>query len=306
MPSTARPGRVRPALLALALAATLPTGAAAAPAEQPVDLQIASPPQVQLAGPAAYVTPVHVIPQGGTASYTNVDLPLHDVIARQDGPDGKPLFVSKLVSLGATAPIIGVDKLAPGSYPFTCSLHNGMNATLEVVANPLDGGGAPAEPAPTDGTTYTAPYAEGPTSGDTWTRGATDPAAGRITLGRVYPVPGVISCAGGNAQRKFEITHTLTRPFREISLTFDEAVIDSYAFMTLAAKDADGEWLASTRDRGPTVLDGTLTAPVFDNLPEDLVPDVGDTITIQFGIELASSCANGQVGSAVFTEVTVR
>jgi plastocyanin len=305
-----RTTRVRPSLLALALAGALTAApATTAGAQTPAAYQIVSPSQAQLVGPAAYVSPVHVIPQGTSITYTNVDLPLHDVIARQNGPDGKPLFASRLVSLGQSAPVLGVEALPPGSYPFTCSLHNGMNATLEVVAAPgaPGGGGGGEEPPPSgDGTTYSAPYAEGPTSGDSWTRGATDAESGRITVGRAYPVPGVISCTGGNAQRKFQIEHQLTRPLREVTVDFAEAAVDNYAWITVAVKDADGEWLAKTSLRGPVVDSGSLTAPIFDNLPEDLVPEVGETVTIQFGIELASACANAQAGSARFTEVTVR
>jgi polyvinyl alcohol dehydrogenase (cytochrome) len=147
---TATTARFRAGLLALALAAALMAAAPVSRASaQAVGYQMTSPPMAQFAGPAAYILPVHPFPQGSSATYTNPDIALHDVIALDNGPDGRPLFKSALVSLGGTAEVVGVEDLEPGSYAFTCSLHNSMKATLEVVDSPLGGGGDP-DPDPTE------------------------------------------------------------------------------------------------------------------------------------------------------------
>jgi polyvinyl alcohol dehydrogenase (cytochrome) len=90
-----------------------------------------------LAGPAAantgYATPVASTRKGGPLSFVNLDVVLHDVTSDQKGPDGTPLFRSKLIGLGESAPIEGLDKVEPGKqYGFFCSVHPGMRGTLAV------------------------------------------------------------------------------------------------------------------------------------------------------------------------------
>ena len=89
------------------------------------------------AGPGAasvgYATPVMVTQVGGPLSFLNLDVVQHDVVAEEKGPDGRPVFSTKLIGLGETAPVEGLDKVqAGGSYPFYCSLHPGMRGTLSV------------------------------------------------------------------------------------------------------------------------------------------------------------------------------
>lgn len=90
-----------------------------------------------IAGPGAasttYATPVMLTQVGGPLSFTNLDAAQHDVTATQKGPDGKPLFASKLVGLGGTTPVEGLDRVQAGqSYEFFCSIHPGMRGTLIV------------------------------------------------------------------------------------------------------------------------------------------------------------------------------
>jgi plastocyanin len=70
---------------------------------------------------------------GGPLSYVNLDVVQHDVVAADKGPDGNPLFRSKLIGLGESAPVEGLDKVKAGqSYAFFCSVHPGMRGTLIV------------------------------------------------------------------------------------------------------------------------------------------------------------------------------
>ncbi|MGH2956393.1 MAG: PQQ-binding-like beta-propeller repeat protein, partial [Solirubrobacterales bacterium] len=92
-----------------------------------------------LAGPGAqsygYLTPVMVAEAGGRLSLSNSDLSLHDVVARDLGPDGQPLFRSRLAALGETVPVEGLDRVQPDTtYPFYCSIHPGMTGQLVVRA----------------------------------------------------------------------------------------------------------------------------------------------------------------------------
>lgn len=80
-----------------------------------------------------YATPVMVTQVGGPLNFMNFDLPQHDVIADDKGPDGRPLFQSKLSGLGEVAPIEGLDRVKSGqTYGFFCSLHPGMRGSLIV------------------------------------------------------------------------------------------------------------------------------------------------------------------------------
>ena len=90
-----------------------------------------------VAGPGAtnttYATPVMVTQVGGPLSFMNLDLQQHDVTADDVGPDGKPLFASRLGGLGETVPIEGLDRVESGrQYGFFCSIHPGMRGTLIV------------------------------------------------------------------------------------------------------------------------------------------------------------------------------
>ena len=75
---------------------------------------------------------VTTIDQGEKVTFQNMDLAGHDVTAAKTGDDGKPLFRSELVSPGASGPVQGTEYLTTGTYPFICTVHPGMEATLEV------------------------------------------------------------------------------------------------------------------------------------------------------------------------------
>lgn len=57
----------------------------------------------------------------------------HDVAARANGPDGRFLFKSAVISPGKRAPVRGAQYLQPGTYPFFCTIHGpAMSASLKV------------------------------------------------------------------------------------------------------------------------------------------------------------------------------
>ncbi len=107
------------------------------PVPPPPPLPDGSPGPAVVAGPGAfystYATPVMVSPVGGPLSFVNNDLPQHDVVAVDRGPDGLPLFRSALIGLGEIAPVEGLDRVEHGrTYAFFCSIHPGMRGTLVV------------------------------------------------------------------------------------------------------------------------------------------------------------------------------
>ncbi|MGH2837619.1 MAG: cupredoxin domain-containing protein [Thermoleophilaceae bacterium] len=77
---------------------------------------------------------VTTIDQGEKVTFRNSDIAGHDVTAAKTGDDGKPLFRSELISPGASGPVKGTEYLTSGTYPFICTIHPGMEATLEVTS----------------------------------------------------------------------------------------------------------------------------------------------------------------------------
>ena len=59
----------------------------------------------------------------------------HNVTANAKGPDGKALFRSSTISGGST-PVNGSQYLAPGIYPFFCTVHPDMTSNLVVSGAP--------------------------------------------------------------------------------------------------------------------------------------------------------------------------
>lgn len=70
----------------------------------------------------------------------------HNVVASQNGPDGRPLFESKTIENEEEAPVERARQLTTGEYDFICTVHPFMQATLVVSDR-----GTP-EPPPTSGT----------------------------------------------------------------------------------------------------------------------------------------------------------
>lgn len=152
-----------------------------------------------------------------------------------------------------------------------------------------------------DETTYQPPYAVGPDDGGTGSYRSADPEGGRVIVARINPVYNPIQCAPGGAHAKLVVEHTVTSAMSTVTAEFTDAVVDPYTFVTLAVRDIGGEWLASTRVRGPITGDGEpLTAELFGASPEP-----GETVEVHFGLEQASGCPQANFGTATFPRITV-
>ena len=116
--------RAIPGILAVGL---LLIGATPTPAG-PLDQRI-------VAAAFEYLPAEVTLTQGDLLEFTNLDVAPHDVMALDDGPDGKPLFSSNTISAGNTVPVERVDKLRPGVYDFTCTLHPSMLGTLFIESS---------------------------------------------------------------------------------------------------------------------------------------------------------------------------
>jgi polyvinyl alcohol dehydrogenase (cytochrome) len=90
-----------------------------------------------VSGPGAasygYATPIATATKGGSLSYVNLDVVQHNVVAKDKGPDGQPVFRTKLVGFGESAPVQGLDRVQSGkTYEFFCTVHPGMRGQLVV------------------------------------------------------------------------------------------------------------------------------------------------------------------------------
>lgn len=88
--------------------------------------------QISAGPPSTYLTPEATIDQGESVTFVNADAVEHDVLARDKGPDGKPLFRSELIGFAQSTPVEGTEYLVTGSYAFVCSIHPQMEGTLNV------------------------------------------------------------------------------------------------------------------------------------------------------------------------------
>lgn len=79
------------------------------------------------------LTDMPSIPAGGSLDFQVTGGTQHSVTAGGTGPDGRPEFDSGLFS-GGTRPVKGVEYLNPGTHPFKCILHSGMQGILTIQA----------------------------------------------------------------------------------------------------------------------------------------------------------------------------
>ncbi|MBW3661664.1 MAG: hypothetical protein KY469_01080 [Actinobacteria bacterium] len=80
-----------------------------------------------------YVPPQLLIESGDALTYVNADLAVHDVHSVDEDVWGDPLFSSRIIAQGQSAPVEGVEALGPGDYGFFCTTHPEMTGTLHVL-----------------------------------------------------------------------------------------------------------------------------------------------------------------------------
>ena len=90
---------------------------------------------IEAAPPNRFSTTEITMDQGEKLSFHNGDTVSHDVTATGQGPDGSPLFRSKITPSGKTEFVEGSQYLTEGHYDFFCSLHANMKGSIHVTAN---------------------------------------------------------------------------------------------------------------------------------------------------------------------------
>jgi len=160
----------------------------------------------------------------------------------------------------------------------------------------------PAAVAGKKGKTYEPPYKNGPSGGDSWNHVERDPESGQMAVTRVFPgFSPVVGCvpepSGGWGM--FRVKHDVKQPVSKVTVTFD-AALDPYAWITVGARDERGEWLGVEKLQGPFAGSGKLTARLFER------PRVGNTIFLEFGLQLGDACPQVSFAAASFPSIKVR
>lgn len=156
---------------------------------------------------------------------------------------------------------------------------------------------------PQERASYAPPYEQGSSGGDQWNLLHSDDD-GRIVVARAYPVASVIRCGAFAGWESFEIVHEATEEFGNIHLDLADVAVDPYTFISVNVQDEAGEFIGSTKVRGPLVEPSAgLDVPVEWNGEDGFEPQ---TVRLQFGLELTSACPSADAGTVTFSSVTLQ
>ena len=167
-----------------------------------------------------------------------------------------------------------------------------IGATAGVVAS-----SGPADAAKVQ--TFSAPFKAGPSGGDSFSYHSAD-SSGTVTVGRVYPIPGVINCTKGGPYAKLVVPVKATAPITKIVASYDSAAVDNFTFAMVGLRDSSSHWFGTTQVRGFVTGSGQIT----------LKPDGGQgkfpqTMTVEFGLQQSSACPSADAGTIHFSKIQV-
>jgi hypothetical protein len=171
--------------------------------------------------------------------------------------------------------------------------------TVAAVAAPGVSASLPQAQAGVAGAQYGPPYQAGPQGGDQFNTVTVDPGQGTVTILRAYPFVGVFNCGGTGGYGSLKVTPTLRVPVQTVVVAYANSGWDGYTWLMVLVRDASGNWLGSKQVRGPTAGSGVVSVP----LATTVTP--GSTISVQFGLQVASACPNVDGGTVRFASVSV-
>lgn len=172
-------------------------------------------------------------------------------------------------------------------------MHRTLGLLAAVATAVTLTGGSPADAA--RGKTYGAPFKAGPSGGDSFSYHSAD-SSGTVTVGRVYPIPGVINCTKGGPYAKLIVP--VKGPVSKVVVSYDSAAVDDFTFALVGLRDNKGDWFGTKQLRGFLTGSGDIT----------LVPDGGQgngPMTVEFGLQQSSACPNADAGTIHFSKVQV-
>ncbi len=156
-------------------------------------------------------------------------------------------------------------------------------------------------------TTYRAPYEAGPSAdaGSGATRDYTDvnTATGEVTVLRANATPGAIGCAARGNYAYLRVEHPVGDRVKQVTVVYEKASITPFTWLKVNVRGQVGgvdQYVGSQDVRGQKLNEsGNLIVEI------KRAPDLGSTMTIDFGIETASACPNADGGTATFPAVAV-
>lgn len=144
---------------------------------------------------------------------------------------------------------------------------------------------------------YSAPFLAGPQGGDQYNTVMADPATGDMTVLRVNPagLSGGLGCGGQGGYANFIVNHDAAEPVTKVSVAYSDALVDPYSWIVVNVRQGD-LYLYSEVRQGIQLQEGTLTV----TLPEAAT----GSLTVWFGLQVASACPNVDGATATFDSVT--
>jgi hypothetical protein len=179
-------------------------------------------------------------------------------------------------------------------------------ATFSVVAVSVAPAGAASSYGP--GT-----YKAGPRNADPSAYAEADPSTGKVTIFQHNTrQAAAVNCVGDGPRATLLALHTVTDQVSSVQVDYADAMLsDNEIIIHLAVKGDQSGALGAKSDFGPKMREsGSLTLPL-KNLPQP-----GETLTIQFGLQTGAGCLPAQPlgldgsrfvngGEATFTAVKV-
>ena len=146
--------------------------------------------------------------------------------------------------------------------------------------------------------TFKPPFLLGPKGGDRFNYVSANPD-GQVTAIRMYPFPpGGVRCSGSAGWANLRVEHA-TREARSLRVSYTDAAVDPYTFISVTAKIGD-DYIGAKKIRGPILGDGTVAVPL--RWPAG---DARRNVKVLFGLELTSACPAFDGGHVQFTKVTL-
>ena len=152
-----------------------------------------------------------------------------------------------------------------------------------------------------DGNKHGPPYKKGPSGGDAWNFIHADRQTGEILILRTFPgIPPVVGCALEPAAgwAMFRVPHKVTEPIKKVTVNW-EGALEPYAWITVGVRTASGKWLGVKKFQGPDAGGGKVTTGLHHRARR------GQTVTIEFGLQLGDACPQVSGGAVRFNSVKV-
>lgn len=164
-------------------------------------------------------------------------------------------------------------------------------------------------------TVHGPPYRSGPTGGDQHTVTKSNRVAGTVmVLEHNTRQAAFVHCIGNGPMANLEVAHEVTDPVSSVQIHFSDAILTDSVVMNAIVRGSATGWLGHGVSLGPKSNTADMTGII--TIPLDRQPEVGEMLTIQFGLQTHAGCLPYPVlglpgsrvvekGQATFTGVSI-